>query len=267
MRSPSRARSKRRSKSSAPPRAHLSARADGGARAARQSFRRHRRDLQRRLVLAHARAMRHPARAHVARGRCLLRPPADDGPRRAGRRRGRSRARTASTACAALLDDVAAAFSRAGRALRQHRLAAGPHRRPPASCSRSWRGSSAPAAMSAAPRPRLRCAHARSAYPPYDELDVRGAGARAGRRQCARLGAHPRGRAEPVADRADLATAAGRADPGRCRRRAGETREGLGLVEGFRGDVLVWLRIDGDGASRAATCAIRPGSSGRCSKP
>ena len=29
--------------------------------------------------------------------------------------------------------------------------------------------------------------------------------------------------------------------------RSGETREGLALVEGFRGDVLVWLRLDGEG--------------------
>jgi Ni,Fe-hydrogenase III large subunit len=29
--------------------------------------------------------------------------------------------------------------------------------------------------------------------------------------------------------------------------RRGETREGLALVEGFRGDVLVWLRVDGEG--------------------
>ena len=49
----------------APPRARLPARADGRARAAGQSFRRHRRHLQRRLVLADARAMRHPARARV----------------------------------------------------------------------------------------------------------------------------------------------------------------------------------------------------------
>ena len=40
----------------------ISARADGGARTAGKPFRRHRRHLQRRLVLAHARALRHPAR-------------------------------------------------------------------------------------------------------------------------------------------------------------------------------------------------------------
>ena len=44
------------------------ARADGGAGAPRQPFRRYRRDLQRRLVLAHARALRHSARARAARG-------------------------------------------------------------------------------------------------------------------------------------------------------------------------------------------------------
>ena len=35
------------------------------------------------------------------------------------------------------------------------------------------------------------------------------------------------------------------------------SREGLGLVEGFRGDVLVWLRLDGRRPrSRAAICAM-----------
>jgi Ni,Fe-hydrogenase III large subunit len=35
---------------------------------------------------------------------------------------------------------------------------------------------------------------------------------------------------------------------------AAGTREGLGLVEGFRGDVLVWLRLDGD---RVGRCHLR----------
>lgn len=35
---------------------------------------------------------------------------------------------------------------------------------------------------------------------------------------------------------------------------AGKTGEGLGLVEGFRGDVLVWLRLEGD---RIARCHLR----------
>ena len=37
--------------------------------------------------------------------------------------------------------------------------------------------------------------------------------------------------------------------------RRGETREGLALVEGFRGDVLAWVRIDGDGT--IARCHLR----------
>ena len=37
--------------------------------------------------------------------------------------------------------------------------------------------------------------------------------------------------------------------------RRGETREGLALAEGFRGDVLAWLRIDGDGL--IARCHLR----------
>jgi Ni,Fe-hydrogenase III large subunit len=36
--------------------------------------------------------------------------------------------------------------------------------------------------------------------------------------------------------------------------RDGETREGLGLAEGFRGDVLVWVRLEGD---RVARCHLR----------
>ena len=31
--------------------------------------------------------------------------------------------------------------------------------------------------------------------------------------------------------------------------------EGMGITEGFRGDVLVWLRLDGDG--RIAHCHLR----------
>ncbi len=37
--------------------------------------------------------------------------------------------------------------------------------------------------------------------------------------------------------------------------RCGNAREGLGLIEGFRGDILVWLRLDGRG--RIARCHLR----------
>jgi Ni,Fe-hydrogenase III large subunit len=36
---------------------------------------------------------------------------------------------------------------------------------------------------------------------------------------------------------------------------AAEPREGLGFAEGFRGDILVWLRLDPDG--RIARCHLR----------
>jgi Ni,Fe-hydrogenase III large subunit len=35
---------------------------------------------------------------------------------------------------------------------------------------------------------------------------------------------------------------------------AGETREGLGFAEAFRGDVLAWVRLDGE---RVARCHLR----------
>ena len=38
----------------------------------------------------------------------------------------------------------------------------------------------------------------------------------------------------------------------------GEVCEGLGLTEAFRGDVLVWLRLDGKG--RAERCHLRDAS-------
>ena len=108
MRSPSRARSKRRSAIEAAAARGLSARADGRARADRQSSRRHRRHLQRRVLRAHACAMRRPARTRAARGGRLLRPSADDGPRRAGRRCGRSRRPMARQACRRCSTEVAA---------------------------------------------------------------------------------------------------------------------------------------------------------------
>jgi Ni,Fe-hydrogenase III large subunit len=36
---------------------------------------------------------------------------------------------------------------------------------------------------------------------------------------------------------------------------AGESREGMALVEGFRGDILVWLRLDADNS--VARCHLR----------
>ncbi len=46
-----------------------------------------------------------------------------------------------------------------------------------------------------------------------------------------------------------------------------DAREGMALVESFRGDVLVWVRTGADGDVERATCAIHRGSSGLCSRP
>ena len=104
------------------------------------------------------------------------------------------------------------------------------------------------------------------AYPPYDSLALRGAGAERRRRQCAGLDPRARGRAEPLPDRPDPEPASRKARCGptcRHRRRRGE---GLAVVEGFRGDILVWLRLR-DG--RIERCHLRDprGFSGRCSRP
>ena len=65
--------------------------------------------------LMHA-AMRHPARARAARRGRLLRPPADDGPHRAGRRRRRSRRRRRGCHPRAARDRCAARFPATDRA-------------------------------------------------------------------------------------------------------------------------------------------------------
>ncbi len=94
----------------------------------------------------------------------------------------------------------------------------------------------------------------RSRYPPYDELDLRRAGAAEGDVN-ARVWIRIREVEQSlVADRADPAAPAGRR---RSRPRSTGSRragEGLGLVEGFRGDVLVWVRLDG---GRVARCHLR----------
>ena len=264
MRSPSRAPSRRRWASPAAPRA-VAARADGGARAPRQSFRRYRRDLQRRVLRAHARPLRHSARTHPARRRRLLRPPADDGPHRAGGVAGDLAADGGvSRACA--LAETRRRPSPADRALRQHRLAAGPHR-----------GTGMVSAATGAPvrrrrlcrprlRPRLRRAQA-LAYPPYDQLDFEVPVLDDGRRQCTRLDSHPRGRAKPRADRADSGAAARRRHRGHRSRLSAGRAKGSRSSRDFAATCSLWLRLD-EARDRALPSArSRPGSSGRCSRP
>ena len=107
------------------------------------------------------------------------------------------------------------------------------------------------AAPPAAPSMRAR----RSRYAPYDQLEFEVPVRDDGDVNARVLDPHPRGRAEPRADRADSRTPAGRA---RCTPIApsrAATSEGLALVEGFRGDVLVWVRIGADG--RIERCHLR----------
>ena len=135
----------------------------------------------------------------------------------------------------------------------------------PASCRPRWRALRRRRLSSAAPRAAASMRAATLPYPPYDRLPFEVPVRAGGRRQRPRLDPHRGDRAEPRPDRAD---------PGRCLRRAvsagfrrARRGEGMGLVEGFRGDILVWVGIAADGSVGAATCAIRPGSSGRCSRP
>ncbi len=252
----------------APPRAHLAARADGRARAPRQSFRRHRRDLQRRRLRADACPLRHAARAGAARRRRLLRPSPDDGPHRAGRRRARSRAATASARSARCSPRSARRFPAAGRALRQHRLAAGPHRR--------HRRCSTPTLARAIRRrrlcrPRLRAALSmragRIAYPPYDELDFDVPVLEEGDVN-ARVWIRIREVEQSLAlIEQILARLPRRADRAPSCRIAGEVREGHGAGRGLpRRHPRLAAPRRGRPRSSAAICAIRPGSSGRCSK-
>ena len=128
------------------------ARADGRTRADRQSSRRHRRDLQRRVLRADPRALRHPARARAAGGPCRVRASPDDGPHRARRRRRRSFGARARRCCAPMIARSRPALCADRRCLRHDRLAAGPHRAAPASCVPSWRAPMPAAASSAARR-------------------------------------------------------------------------------------------------------------------
>ena len=86
---------------------------------------------------------------------------------------------------------------------------------------------------------------------------VRRSGARRGR--CGRpdLDPHSRSRAKRCVDRSDPARAPARArftsPRGSCPRR--NAREGMALVEGFRGDMLVWVRTGADG--KIERCHLR----------
>ena len=82
------------------------------------------------------------------------------------------------------------------------------------------------------------------AYPPYDALGFEVPTREEGDVDSRVSDSHPGNRAEPAADRADPGPAAGRRSAGRVSREAGEA---FALVEGFRGDVFVHVRLAPDG--------------------
>ena len=158
-----------------------------------------------------------------------------------------------------------AAVSAPDRALRQYRLAAGPHRRDRRRCAPSWRSSSARPAMSDAPADAI----SMRGKSPATRLTIGSTFTvpvlTRGRRQCAGLDPHPRGRAERRADRANPRAPAGRRDR-RPRSPAAGRRRRLGLGRRFPRRRAGLGAPRRRGASRAATCAIRLGFSGRCWK-
>ena len=228
----------------------LAARADGRARADRQPSRRHRRDLQRRRLRADACPLRRAARAGAARRRRLLRPPPDDGPRRARRRRGRSRRRTARGRCARCSPRSAGAFPELVElydntaSLQDRTVGTG------RVCSRSWRGSSAAGGYVGRASGRAFDARRAPGYPPYDELqfevpvlDEGDVNARVWIR--IREVEQSLALIEQILERLPDGPICSAELPARG------PREGMALVEGFRGDMLVWLRLDADGTRRA----------------
>ena len=226
----------------------LAARVDGRARTARQSFRRHRRDLQRCRLRHDARALRAICASRCCASRTVLRSPADDGSGGARRRADATCREGASSSFAPCCTAFAAAFPElvelydntaslqdrtvgtgilsagAGTAVRLRRL------------------------RRAGLRPEIRCAtQARlsalrsccnSTYRCWKTATwTRGSGFASARSSKAwRLIDQILQRAPARADRASA---------GHAPRRA--AREGVALVEGFRGDVLVWVRTGVDG--------------------
>jgi Ni,Fe-hydrogenase III large subunit len=91
-------------------------------------------------------------------------------------------------------------------------------------------------------------------YPPYDQLEFRVAVREAGD-----VDARVRLRIDEIEQSLSLIDQIFRRLPDGSIRTpvnplAGERLEGIGFVESFRGDVLVWLRLDGD---RVARCHLR----------
>ena len=153
----------------------------------------------------------------------------------------------------------------ARRALRQHRLAAGPHGRDRRSAKPIWRASSA----RRRDRPRVRARFRRAARPSLFALRraaLRGSDAQGGRRQRPHLGPHRRGRRKPRPDRGRCSLAcrparsAPRFPPRGRRARAQRSSKAFAATSSPTCASTATAR------SRAAICATRRGFSGRCSE-
>ena len=177
----------------------------------------------------------------------LLRPSADDGPRGAGRRRRRSASPMARRACAQLLENPRGRFPELieiydNTASLQDRTVTTGYLAP--TLARAF------GAGGYVGRASGRAFDARKAlaYPPYDELDfevpVRDDGD-----VNARVWLRIREVEQSLqADRTDPRAAAARANRAPSSASRTGSAKVLALVEGFRGDVLVWVRLGADGA-------------------
>ena len=190
----------------------------------------------------------------AARGGRLLRPSADDGPRRARRRRarsrGRRRTRTSRPCCRtirAALPELVELYDNTA-SLQDRTVDTGILR---AELARQFGAGGYVGRASG----RDFDARKTPGYRALRSARLRRAGVAKRRRQCPRLGAHPRGRAKPRADRADprhaCPTAPIRTEFGP----AGGTREGLAL--GPRRSAATCWPGCGSTADRIARCHLR----------
>ena len=125
-------------------------------------------------------------------------------------------------------------------------------------CSRpSWPGSTVAGVSWAAASGRNFDVRRALPYAPYEGPVIRVGGPLRGRRRCARVGPDQRGERERLADRADTRSPASglQTSVAQMRLRPNVLLEGAAVVEGFRGDVFVWLRLNPRG--RIDRCHLR----------
>ena len=221
------------------------------ARARREPRGRRRLRRQRRRLRAPARPLRPAARGGAAGLRRGVRPPADDGPDRPGGSRPDLSADGAAGA-ARLSAETRRRFAGIVSALRRDRLPAGPHGRRPASSRRAGRRFAAGGHVGRAAG-RAFDAGRRSRYPPYDQLRFEVPVLEAGDVD-ARVWIRIREVEQSLALIEQILDGLPEG-PIRLAPVAPRGGEGLAFAEAFRGDVMVWVRLDEGG--RVARCHPR----------